>query len=302
MTRPIAAARRPLDTGPRRAPSTATAAAALALAAGFAAPAAAQDRELAFVGSWSGLDLHRNFEQPFWGGEVTRLTDGALAAEVTTFDQMGIEGGAVFRLLSQGLFDVGATVADYCGGGRAGTRRPGPAVDRDHGRRGAGGGGGLCPAARRGPGRAVRRPAAGDRALSGAGGVLQCADRGPGRPGRADDPGQRAQHGGVRGCAGRDRRDPGVQRGAGRAAAWRGRLRGDRLPLRLQFRMARSIDASPAPADRRLGSGGDGDPRPTPGTRWARTVSRRSWRRSRPASPTRPGPRRLARPSRASHA
>lgn len=114
MTRPIAAARRPMDTGPgRRAPSTATAAGALALAAGLAAPAAAQDRELAFVGSWSGLDLHRNFERPFWGGEVTRLTDGALAAEVTTFDQMGIEGGAVFRLLSQGLFDVGATVADY---------------------------------------------------------------------------------------------------------------------------------------------------------------------------------------------
>ena len=65
------------------------------------------------VGSWSGLSLHRNFEQPFWGVHVGEASDGAVAVELTTFDQMGVAGGDVFRLLSNGVFDVGATVADY---------------------------------------------------------------------------------------------------------------------------------------------------------------------------------------------
>ena len=36
-----------------------------------------------------------------------------MSANLTTHDQMGIAGGDVYRLLSQGVFDVGMTVADY---------------------------------------------------------------------------------------------------------------------------------------------------------------------------------------------
>ena len=83
--------------------------AAGALAA-LVAPASAQET-IAAVGSWSSLALHQDYEQPYW----TETLPGAADVEVqlTTFDQMGIAGGDVFRLLSDGVFDVGMTVADY---------------------------------------------------------------------------------------------------------------------------------------------------------------------------------------------
>ena len=36
-----------------------------------------------------------------------------MEVQLTTFDQMGVAGGDVFRLLGDGVFDVGMTVADY---------------------------------------------------------------------------------------------------------------------------------------------------------------------------------------------
>jgi len=78
--------------------------------------AVAQDLEpvtLAVVGTWSGLPLHREFEQPFWTEHLPEASDGAITVNLTTFDQMGVAGGDVFRLLDDGVFDVGATVADY---------------------------------------------------------------------------------------------------------------------------------------------------------------------------------------------
>ncbi|PVB59364.1 C4-dicarboxylate ABC transporter substrate-binding protein [Labrenzia sp. 011] len=81
----------------------------IALSAGTAA----QAEELAVVGSWSGLPLHKQYEAPFWNEKLPELSGGDLTAALTTHDQMGIGGGDVFRLLSQGVFDVGMTVADY---------------------------------------------------------------------------------------------------------------------------------------------------------------------------------------------
>ncbi|MEM9635050.1 MAG: TRAP transporter substrate-binding protein [Pseudomonadota bacterium] len=81
----------------------------IALSAGSAAHA----EELAVVGSWSGLPLHKQYEAPFWGEKLPEISGGDLTAALTTHDQMGISGGDVFRLLSQGVFDVGMTVADY---------------------------------------------------------------------------------------------------------------------------------------------------------------------------------------------
>ncbi|MCV0425613.1 MAG: TRAP transporter substrate-binding protein [Roseibium sp.] len=74
---------------------------------------AAQAEELAVVGSWSGLPLHKQYEAPFWNEKLPETSGGDLTAALTTHDQMGIAGGDVFRLLSQGVFDVGMTVADY---------------------------------------------------------------------------------------------------------------------------------------------------------------------------------------------
>ena len=85
---------------------TLTAAAAL-----LAATGAASAVELSVVGSWSSLPLYQQYEQAFW----TETLPGAGDFEVsmTTFDQMGVAGGDVLRLLGDGVFDVGMTVADY---------------------------------------------------------------------------------------------------------------------------------------------------------------------------------------------
>lgn len=69
--------------------------------------------ELTVVGSWSNLGLHKDFEKPFWSMELSKATNNAFQAQVTTFDQMGIAGADVYRYLNDGMFDVGMTVADY---------------------------------------------------------------------------------------------------------------------------------------------------------------------------------------------
>lgn len=79
------------------------------LAAG--APASAEET-IYVVGSWSSLPLYKSFEQPYWTETLPSALPG-VTVELNTFDQMGVKGGDVFRLLSEGIFDVGMTVADY---------------------------------------------------------------------------------------------------------------------------------------------------------------------------------------------
>ena len=69
--------------------------------------------QLSVVGSWSGLPLHKQYEQPFWNDVVPADSKGEFEVALTTHDQMGIGGGDVFRMLGDGVFDVGMTVADY---------------------------------------------------------------------------------------------------------------------------------------------------------------------------------------------
>ncbi|RJL06658.1 C4-dicarboxylate ABC transporter substrate-binding protein [Paracoccus aestuarii] len=77
------------------------------------APVLAHAEEFAVVGSWSNLPLYQQFEQGFWTERLPELTDGQMTAQLTSFDQMGIAGADVYRMLGDGVFDVGATVADY---------------------------------------------------------------------------------------------------------------------------------------------------------------------------------------------
>lgn len=85
---------------------------AATLAVAVATPAAAQT-SLNVVGSWGSLELHQKFEQPFWGETLPQASDGDITTQVTSFDQMGVASGDVFRYLGDGLFDVGMTVGDY---------------------------------------------------------------------------------------------------------------------------------------------------------------------------------------------
>lgn len=87
----------------------------LTLAAALTASVASVQAETALnvVGSWSSLELHRAFEQPFWSEQLPAATDGNITSNLTTHDQLGIPGGDVYNLLSEGLYDVGMTVMDY---------------------------------------------------------------------------------------------------------------------------------------------------------------------------------------------
>lgn len=84
-------------------------AAALAL---LGTTALAQE-QFSVVGSWSSLPLYKQFTSPFWTEALPKMTNGEMSAQLTSFDQMGIAGGDVFRMLGDGVFDIGQTVADY---------------------------------------------------------------------------------------------------------------------------------------------------------------------------------------------
>jgi len=76
-------------------------------------PAASAAEDLSVVGSWSSLPLHQQFEAPFWQTTLPDASGGTIETTVTTHNQMNLGVGEVFRLLGQGVFDVGMTVADY---------------------------------------------------------------------------------------------------------------------------------------------------------------------------------------------
>ncbi|MDY6963785.1 MAG: C4-dicarboxylate ABC transporter substrate-binding protein, partial [Pseudomonadota bacterium] len=65
------------------------------------------------VGSWSNLPLYQKFERSFWEETIPAASNGKITVNMTTFDQMGVTGGDVFRMLGDGVFDIGMTVADY---------------------------------------------------------------------------------------------------------------------------------------------------------------------------------------------
>ena len=83
----------------------------LAASTALAGPALAED--LSVVGSWSGLPLHKQYEAPFWTETVPAASNGEINVALTTHDQMNLGVGDVYRLLGDGVYDVGMTVADY---------------------------------------------------------------------------------------------------------------------------------------------------------------------------------------------
>ena len=83
----------------------------LAVSTALSTPAIAES--LNVVGSWSSLPLHQQYEAPFWETTLPEASGGSLEVTMTTHDQMGLGTGDVFRLLGDGVFDIGMTVGDY---------------------------------------------------------------------------------------------------------------------------------------------------------------------------------------------
>ncbi|MBP7669829.1 MAG: TRAP transporter substrate-binding protein [Ferrovibrio sp.] len=84
--------------------------------AGMAGSAVAQEMPktaLKVVGAWGNLTQYKNFEQPFWTKEITEKSKGAITAEITPFNEMGLKGAEIFRLMRLGVIDFGSTVLGY---------------------------------------------------------------------------------------------------------------------------------------------------------------------------------------------
>ncbi|MFW6028336.1 MAG: TRAP transporter substrate-binding protein [bacterium] len=96
------------------------AASALALAGSVSAQEQSSEeimeREFNVVGSWSTSSLYPDYEQPFWNETLPEASDGRLTANLRAFDELGLGGDAVYEMVSQGVYDVGATVMDYVAG------------------------------------------------------------------------------------------------------------------------------------------------------------------------------------------
>jgi len=92
---------------------------AAGLALMLAGAASAQDlpkTQLKVVGAWGNLSQYKNFEQPFWTKDVTAASKGAITAEITPFNEMGLKGAEIFRLMRLGVIDFGSTVLGYVAG------------------------------------------------------------------------------------------------------------------------------------------------------------------------------------------
>lgn len=93
----------------------ATCLAASTLGASVAATAAETlpKTHLRIVGSLSNLGPYKDFELPFWTKQIPERSGGAISAEIRGFDQMGMKGPEVLRLLGQGVMEFAGVPMYY---------------------------------------------------------------------------------------------------------------------------------------------------------------------------------------------
>lgn len=87
--------------------------AATTLAFGLAQAQPLPKTQLRVVGSISSLPQYKEFEVPFWTIQLKEKSGGAITAEIKGFNEMGLKGPEVLRLMGQGVMEIGATVMGY---------------------------------------------------------------------------------------------------------------------------------------------------------------------------------------------
>jgi len=88
-----------------------------ALAASFVAGGAlAQElpkTQLRVVGGLSNLTAYNDYERPFWTKTIPELSKGQVTAELKGFNEMGLKGPEILRLMSQGVIEFGTATLAY---------------------------------------------------------------------------------------------------------------------------------------------------------------------------------------------
>ena len=90
--------------------------AAVAVTALAGSAALAQDlpkTHLKIVGGLSNLTAYNDYEKPFWTQKVPELSNGQITAEIKGFNEMGLKGPELLRLMSQGVVEFGTATLSY---------------------------------------------------------------------------------------------------------------------------------------------------------------------------------------------
>ncbi len=81
-----------------------------------AVPVAAQDlpaTQVKVIGGLSSRAAYKDVEQPFWLKTIPEKSAGQVTAEISPFDEMGLKGQELFRLMKQGVVEFGVVPLSY---------------------------------------------------------------------------------------------------------------------------------------------------------------------------------------------
>lgn len=65
------------------------------------------------VGSIGNLSMYTQQEVPFWTQTMKEKSGGAIQVDIKPFTELGLKGGEIFRLVSQGTLPMATTVLNY---------------------------------------------------------------------------------------------------------------------------------------------------------------------------------------------
>lgn len=85
-------------------------------AAAFVSTAQAQPlpaTQLKVVGGLSNLSLYNEFEKPFWTKTIPAASGGKVTADIKGFNEMGLKGPELIRLMSSGVIEFGTSTLAY---------------------------------------------------------------------------------------------------------------------------------------------------------------------------------------------
>lgn len=80
------------------------------------AKTAAQDlpvTQVKVIGGLSSRAAYKDVEQPFWVKTIPEKSSGQVTAEISPFDEMGLKGQELFRLMKQGVVEFGVVPLSY---------------------------------------------------------------------------------------------------------------------------------------------------------------------------------------------
>ncbi|EFF75053.1 bacterial extracellular solute-binding protein, family 7 [Achromobacter piechaudii ATCC 43553] len=69
--------------------------------------------QLKVVGGLSNLTAYNDYEKPFWTKTIPELSKGQVTAEIKGFNEMGLKGPELLRLMSQGVIEFGTATLSY---------------------------------------------------------------------------------------------------------------------------------------------------------------------------------------------